>query len=76
MYYVSRILKREFEARRSNRFTGRGGVGTMPPANSARGGSRMKAMWIGFGDAIAIAVLVGVVMYNINPGSDETYSVS
>ena len=36
----------------------------------------MKAIWIGFGAAIAIAVLVGAVMYNINPGSDETYSVS
>ncbi len=36
----------------------------------------MKTMLIGFAAAIGIAVLVGLVMYNINPGTDERYSVS
>ena len=36
----------------------------------------MKAMLIGFAAAIGIAVVVGLVMYNINPGTDEQYSVS
>ncbi len=36
----------------------------------------MRAMLIGFAAAIGIAVVVGLVMYNINPGTDERYSVS
>ncbi len=36
----------------------------------------MKAMLLGFAVSIAIAIVVGVVMYNINPGSDERYSVA
>ena len=35
----------------------------------------MRAMLIGFAAAIAIAVVVGVVMVNSNPGSDEQFSV-
>ena len=34
----------------------------------------MKAMFIGFAASIVIAIAVGLVMTNINPGSDETYS--
>ncbi len=34
----------------------------------------MRAMLIGFAAAVAIAVVVGVVMVNINPGSDEQFS--
>ncbi len=34
----------------------------------------MKPMLLGFAVSIAIAIVVGVVMYNINPGSDEQYS--
>ena len=36
----------------------------------------MKPMLIGFAASIAIAILVGLVMYNINPGTDEQFSVS
>ena len=36
----------------------------------------MRAMLIGFAAAIGIAVVVGLVMYNINPGTDEQYSVA
>ena len=35
----------------------------------------MKAMLLGFAASIAIAIVVGMVLYNINPGSDERYSV-
>ena len=35
----------------------------------------MKPMLLGFAVSIAIAIVVGVIMYNINPGSDESYSV-
>ncbi len=35
----------------------------------------MKPMLLGFAVSIAIAIVVGVVMYNINPSSDERYSV-
>ncbi len=34
----------------------------------------MKAMFIGFAASIVIAIVVGLVMTNINPGSDERYS--
>ncbi len=53
------------------------GVG-MPclPAIGACGGCRMKAMMIGFAASIVIAIIVGVVMSNINPGVDERDSVS
>ncbi len=34
----------------------------------------MKAMFIGFAASIVIAIVVGLVMVNINPGSDEWYS--
>ena len=53
------------------------GVG-MPclPAIGACGGCRMKAMMIGFAASIVIAIIVGVVMSNINPGTDERYSVA
>ncbi len=36
----------------------------------------MRAMLIGFAAAIGIAVVVGLVMYKVNPGTDEQYSVS
>ncbi len=36
----------------------------------------MKAMMIGFAASIVIAIIVGVVMSNINPGVDERDSVS
>lgn len=36
----------------------------------------MKAMVLGFAAAIVIAIGVGVVMTNINPGSDEQFSAS
>ena len=36
----------------------------------------MRTMLIGFAAAIGIAVVVGLVMYNINPGTDEQYSVA
>jgi hypothetical protein len=36
----------------------------------------MKAMLIGFAASIVIAIIVGVVMTNINPGSDDQYAVS
>ena len=35
----------------------------------------MKAMFIGFAASIVIAIVVGVVMTNINPASDERFSV-
>ncbi len=38
-------------------------------------GFPMKAMFIGFAASIVIAIAVGVVMTNINPGSDERFSV-
>ncbi len=34
----------------------------------------MKAMLLGFAASIVIAIVVGVVLYNVNPGSDEQYS--
>lgn len=51
-------------------------AGAAGPAVSEFGGSPMRAMLIGFAAAIGIAVVVGLVMYNINPGTDEQYSVA
>ena len=51
-------------------------AGAAGPIVSEFGGSPMRAMLIGFAAAIGIAVVVGLVMYNINPGTDEQYSVA
>lgn len=36
----------------------------------------MKAMYLGFAAAIALAIVAGVVLSNANPGSDERYAAS
>ncbi len=51
-------------------------AGAAGPAVSEFGGKPMRTMLIGFAAAIGIAVVVGLVMYNINPGTDEQYSVA
>ncbi len=36
----------------------------------------MKVMLLGFAASIVIAIVVGVAMTNMNPGTDETFSVA
>ncbi len=36
----------------------------------------MKAMLLGFAASIVIAVVVGVALGNMNPGSDQAFSVA
>ncbi len=36
----------------------------------------MKAMFLGFAAAVAIAVVTGLVLSNANPGSDERYAAA
>lgn len=36
----------------------------------------MKAMFLGFAAAIAIAIVSGVILSEVNPGSDERYAAA